>query len=117
MPTEPSFLIWMARIVALLWGGWWTFFGLASGIGEKLKATGILIHATAPGLVFLVSALVAWRWPLAGGIVLLLEGVAVTIAYPLAFGSRFAVRTVLFVLATMAIPPLVAGAIFVTVRH
>jgi len=115
MPS-PSFLIWLARLLALAWGGWWTFFGLASGIGEKLKPVGILIHATVPGLIFLASAILAWRRPLAGGSLLIVEGLAVLIAYPLIFGPRFPLATVLFVLLTMAAPPLLSGALLLLSR-
>ena len=107
MPTSP--LTWFARLLALTWAGWWTFFGLASGIGEKLKPVGIAVHAAVPGLIFLATALLAWRWPVAGGIALVAEGVAVLIAYPLVFGPRFPLATVAFVLVTMALPPFIAG--------
>ncbi len=53
---------YMARSLALIWAGWWTFFALVSGAGEGLK--GLLANApnALPGLVFLVSAAIAWRW-------------------------------------------------------
>lgn len=47
-----SILRFAARIIALLWAGWWTFSGLASGIGEGLDISGILIHTTTPGCSF-----------------------------------------------------------------
>jgi hypothetical protein len=109
----PSLLIWFARLLALAWGGWWTLFGLVSGIGEKLKPVWVLVHATVPGSVFLASALVGWKWPVAGGIVLIAEGTAVAIAYPLVFGPHSPLATVLFVLLTMALPPLIAGVVFI----
>ena len=71
MPPSPSFLLCLARILSLAWGGWWTFFGLASGVGEKLRPAGVLVHATAPGLIFLASAILAWRWPVPGGVLLI----------------------------------------------
>jgi len=49
----------IACILSLLWGGWWTFFGLASGIGEEIGVPGILMHALVPGLIFLATALAA----------------------------------------------------------
>lgn len=103
-----KWLRYSALILALIWAGWWTFFGLASGIGEGSKPVGVLLHTAAPGLIFLASAVIAWRWERIGAIVLLVEGALILIGYPLLF-RRFPLSTILFVLLTMALPPLVAG--------
>ena len=58
---------YVARALALIWAGWWTFFGLASGLAEGLSPAGVLLHATLPGLIFLVSAVITWRWEAIGG--------------------------------------------------
>jgi hypothetical protein len=102
---------YLARALALLWAGWWVFFGLASGIGEGGTPAYVLLHTAVPGLVFLISAIVAWRWEAVGGVILMLEGVLVLIGYPIVFG-RFPLTTIVFVLLTMALPPLVAGFLF-----
>ena len=47
---------YIARALALILAGWWTFFGVASGIVEGLIPAGVLLYATMPGLIFLVSA-------------------------------------------------------------
>ena len=52
--------------LALAWAGFWTFFGIASGMAEGLSPLGILVHGSFPGLLFLVSALIAWRRAPAG---------------------------------------------------
>jgi hypothetical protein len=108
-------MIWMryvARVLSLIWAGWWVFFGVASGIDERGKPIEILLHAAAPGLVFLVSALVAWRWETVGAVLLLLEGLLVLIGYPLMVHGRFSLWTIVFVELTMALPPLVSGVLF-----
>jgi hypothetical protein len=64
---------YVARALALAWGGWWTFFGLASGIGERLTPLGVLVRALLPGGVFLATVLLIWRWERAGAVLLLLE--------------------------------------------
>ena len=62
-PTDAvKFMRYTARVIALLWAGWWTFFGLASGIGEGLDILGTLIHTAMPGLFFLFIAIIPWRW-------------------------------------------------------
>jgi len=107
---------WTARILSLAWAGFWVWFGLASGISEPTTERGklmdVLIHTTVPGLVFLVTALIAWRWEAVGGVLLLLEGLIIAVGYPWMFHGRFPLRTYVFVELTMAVPPLVAGVLF-----
>jgi len=38
-----------ARGPAILWAGFWTWFGLALGISERLPPLGVLLHTMAPG--------------------------------------------------------------------
>jgi len=102
-----------AGTLAFLWGGFWVCFGLASGIGEKLDAAGIVIHTVIPGMIFLVSVFVSLRFGWIGGIILLLEGLVVTIGYPIILGPRFPPSIVLLVLATMALPPLISGILLI----
>ena len=110
-------MLGIARTLALLWGAWWTFFGVASAFGEGLNAVGILVHTSVPGLIFLGSAAIAWRWEMAGGILLLLEGLVVCGGYPLLTWSRFPTATIAFVLLTMGLPPLAAGVLFLVHRR
>jgi hypothetical protein len=91
--------------VAVVWGGFWTWFGLVSGITEKMTALGVLLHALVPGGLFLASVAVAWRWERPGAYLLLLEALLIAVVYPMLSGGRW----LPFVLPTMALPPLVAG--------
>jgi hypothetical protein len=98
---------WMrygARGIALIWAGWWTLFGLLAGIGEGYDLSGVFLHTLVPGLVFLAAAVIAWRWEVIGGILLLLEGSGTLIMFWFA-------RTIEG-FATLALPPLVAGLLF-----
>lgn len=104
---------WTARILSLVWAGFWTWFGLASGIYEKGKPLEILLHTAVPGLVFLVSALIAWRWQAVGGVLLLLEGLVIAVGYLLMVQhSRFSLLTRIQVDLMLALPPLVSGILF-----
>lgn len=98
-----------ARTVSTLWGGWWTFFGLASGIGEGLEPLGILIHTLIPGLVFLASAAIAWRWGRVGGVVLILEGLFTLVYFP------FAMTAPGFL--TLSLPAIAAGILFAVEQY
>ncbi|MFH0765407.1 MAG: hypothetical protein V2A61_03200 [Calditrichota bacterium] len=109
-------LIWVARIITLLWAGFWVWFGLASGIGEGLSFGGILLHAVMPGLVWLALALAVWRWPKVVGGLLIFAGLAVLVGYPMSFGSRFPLLTIICVELTMALPPLLSGILLVIAK-
>ena len=102
----------IARILALIWAGWWTFFGLASGLAEGVSPAGVLAHAALPGLAFLAGAAVAWRWETVGVVLLILEGLSVLVAYPIMTCAHFPLATIVFVLLTMALPPIAAGLLF-----
>lgn len=95
---------YLARIVATVWAGWWTFFGLASGLGEELSLTGVVIHTTIPGLIFVLTVVLAWRWEIAGGLVMMAVGLLTLVYYPIATTWPGAL--------TLAIPPILAGALF-----
>ena len=76
---------WTSRIVAalvLLIGLFWTLFGIACEWPDPL---GMLMHTLIPGLPLLALALACWRWPLAGGSLLVLWGASPLL---LLLGSR-----------------------------
>jgi hypothetical protein len=89
----------------------WLWFGAASAWGEGLGIGNWVAHLLVPGGVLLATLLVAWRWPVAGGGLLLLEGTFIAVGYPILVAGRFPWTTVLFVPLTMAAPPLAAGAL------
>ncbi|HEY3295182.1 MAG TPA: hypothetical protein VGL38_07070 [bacterium] len=110
------FLRYTGRTIALLWALLWIFFGAASGFGAGESLGGIFVHTLMPGMVFLISALVAWKWDVLGGILLMAEGLAVLVRYP--FMARgFPSETIVFVLLTMVLPPLAAGGLLLLGRR
>lgn len=64
---------------------------------------GTIVHASIPSVIFLITVFIAWRYQHIGTVILLIEGIAT--AYLLLFGSRFPVSTVMYVEATLALPP------------
>ena len=103
-----KWLRYAARALILVWAGWWTYFGLACGIGEGLSAAGIFMHSL-PGLIFLVVAGIAWRWERVGGVVLILIGLLICIGYPVMMHDRFPQSTIIIMELTFGMPPLVVG--------
>lgn len=106
-----------AWTIILLVTAFWLWFGIASAVGERLGAGNWLAHLLVPGGLLVATAVVAGRWPAAGAALLIAEGLVVAVGYPLTFGQRFPVSTVIFVLLTMAVPPVVAGALLLIGRH
>jgi len=102
----------VARILAFACGGWWTLFGVGSALSEGTDLAGFLVHASVPGLILLATAVIAWPLEAFGGVLLMLEGIAVFIAYPIVTSSGSSIIAVLLIYITMALPPLVAGILF-----
>jgi hypothetical protein len=102
----------IAIILALFWAALWLVFGVASGFLEPGPHDIRRFAETLPGLVFLVTTLIAWRWPLVGGIVLLGMGLLILVAYPVLMHARLQWSTIIITDAFLALPPLVAGLLF-----
>ena len=113
-----KWLHYIALGLLLLWSGFWIFWGVASGIYEEPgNIVYIVLHAT-PGLVFLASTIIAFRWSVVGGIILLIEGFIVLIGYPiLAHRGAFQNPTIVPVIITMALPPIICGILFIAIRR
>ncbi|MBU1023311.1 hypothetical protein KKB99_03390, partial [bacterium] len=60
---------YVARIISGLWAGFWIFFALADIVSDTFSVTGLMIVCGFV-IVFLTSALIPWRWEMAGGILL-----------------------------------------------
>jgi hypothetical protein len=105
-------LRYAARIIALLWAGWWMFSGLASGSDEGLDILGILKQITTPGLLFLVFAVIAWRWEGIGALYLVATSLLIFVGY-LFTHNWIEIQAALSMLIALAAPPLVAGGLFI----
>jgi len=97
----------LARGVLLLFAGFWLFFAIASRWGEGFSAAGLPSLVTRGGGIVLLTV-VAWRWPLVGGWLLVLVGLLLFGgAVPFARGPSIVVRIIL------AGPPTLVGALLV----
>ena len=111
-------LVWTGRILALIGGGFWMLQGLATAIvnyrGPRVAMMGIAV----PGLILLVTAIAAWLWQRPGAILLIVEGVVL----PLLIRSNLArvhakPITMLVVLGSIGLPPLLAGILLLLGRR
>jgi hypothetical protein len=100
-------MLLMARVLALLWAGFWMFFFIAEALAWRTPAR-VVVSWGGVGLLFVLLAVLPWRWEVAGGLVLLVFGLLIGVAYPfwplpLPLASR-AITTIV-----LSGPPLVAG--------
>lgn len=104
--TKPS-VIYIARMVflaiVLLSGLFWTWFGIAAGIGEGAGVLGTFMHTLMPGLVLLGITYVALRWPLIGGILLIVMGAVFAVFFNLYNKLN------IFVLGLVVAPAVITG--------
>lgn len=109
-----SLTLW-ARTLALLWAGFWTFFFVAESwtwhtpLGVALPWVGL-------GLLFVFTGLIAWRWELTGGLLLILVGLSTGVAYTV-WGPQLPVTSRLLSIAFFSAPPVVAGILFLEHRR
>jgi len=114
---SPRWMRPLAWTVIVVVTAFWLWFGIASAVAERLGALNWIGHIVVPGGVLVVTALVAWRWPIVGASLLIAEGLFVAIAYPLTFGRRFPLFTTVMVWLTMALPSMIAGVLLLVDRR
>ena len=114
---SPRWMRPLAWALIALVTAFWLWFGIASAVAERLGALNWIGHIVVPGGVLVVTALVAWRWPIVGASLLIAEGLFVAIAYPLTFGRRFPLFTTVMVWLTMALPAMIAGVLLLVDRR
>ncbi len=111
-PSGPNYLRWAGRILALAVAVFWLWWGVGSAYVEGFTWGSLLAHSI-PGLLILMATLVAWRWERMGGS--LLVGVALLVTAFLLWAILFRGgyrQMAAIVWLTMALPPLVAGSLF-----
>jgi len=91
----------------------WLWFGIGSAYVERAGPFNWLMHILVPGGIFVLSALLAWRWEAIGGALLVSEGVvALAFIVTTFIAGRFTTSTLVLMSITLALPPLAAGVLF-----
>lgn len=90
-----------ARILALLWAGFWMYFSLAERYRSHMGLVETLRDSWQYGLLSLIIALIALGWDVFGGILLIAAGIAWFMHY-------FPRVRAWYILMQIA-PPLIAG--------
>jgi len=107
---------YLARALALLWAGFWTVFFVAESLGWHTPLDRMTMWV-AVGLAFLILALVAWRWELAGRLVLMAVGLLAALAYGIWGQRELSVTARVTTLLAFGVPPVAAGALFLMHHH
>ena len=117
--VKKPWMVYAARALALLWAGFWIFFFVGSVMVEPTPAHVIVVGSVAL-LLFVILALVPWRWEAAGGLLLVVMSLLIGATYAIASASFFrrndgsrlplVVRAITTVVFTG--PPLMAGVLF-----
>ena len=107
-------LAWIL-VIALI--AFWLWFGIASAASERLGWGNFLAHVLVPGGVFVGIAAIAWRWRVAGAILLIAIGAVIVVGYPIVFSEFFPTSTIVLVLLALAAPPIAAGVLLLEARH
>lgn len=110
--SGPNYLRWAGRILGLAVAVFWLWWGVGSAFVEGFGWLSLLAHSL-PGLLILIATLVAWRWERIGGSLLVGVAVLVTAFLLWAFIFRGGYGPMAaMVWLTMALPPLLAGLLF-----
>jgi len=106
----------LARALALLWAGFWMCFFVVES-WRWHTAVGPALFWVAAGLLFILLALIPWRWELLGAFLLVVVGFSVGVAYtiwsPPHLSALSRVLTTLF----LGGPPIAAGILFLMHRR
>ncbi len=105
----------LARALALSWAGFWMFFFVAESwtwhtpVRAALPWVGV-------GLLFVLLALIPWRWERTGGLLLVVAGLSAGIAYAV-WSPPLPVATRVLTTLVFGAPPLAAGVLFLVCRR
>jgi hypothetical protein len=97
-----------ARTLVTLWAILWVYFAFASTLAEDKGVWSVVVPTAMALVVFAGSAVVAWVQERFGGPLLIVVGTVMILAATLLMHHN-SVTTKLFVVGTLALPPLAAG--------
>lgn len=101
----------IARMISVLWAGFWLLFFVVESLAWHTPIR-LMLMWVALGLLFVLLAVVAWRWEVTGGVLLLIVGLAVGIAYAVSPPPQLPLVAVVITTVVFSVPPLLAGVLF-----
>jgi hypothetical protein len=104
-------IVFVARALALAWAVWWLFFFIVESIVWHTPALQMAPWVAA-GLLFVLLALLPWRWEITGGVSLVIAGLATGVAYAVWAPPGLPVAARVATDIVFGLPPLAAGILF-----
>ena len=101
----------LARALALAWAGFWMFFFVAESWVWHTPLRGAMPWVGV-GLLFVVLALVPWRWEVTGGLLLVLAGLSAGVAYTIWPPAGLPLVGRVLTAVVLGVPPVAAGILF-----
>lgn len=104
-----------AHVVTILWAGAWNQFFLSESLkwGAVVSASPLWI---ALGLIFVLLAILPWRWEAQGGALLFTCGIGLLLSYDIWPPRQLKEGHVVILELLLALPPLIAGLVFLSRR-
>ena len=108
--------VFIARLLALAWALFWLFFFVAESLAWNTPLK-IMAAWVGLGLLFLSIALLSWTRRTVGGLLLIVAGASLGVAYPIwaPEGLSLTVRAITTVV--FGGPPLLAGVLLLRTTH
>jgi hypothetical protein len=104
-----------ARALALLWAGFWMVFVVAESWAWHTPVP-VALPWVSVGLLFVLLALVPWRWEVTGGLLLVIAGLSAGVADAIWSAEQVPVASRAATVVVLGGPPLAAGLLFL-MRH
>jgi hypothetical protein len=102
--------VFIARTLALLWAGFWLFFFVVESWAWHTPPL-LAVSWVGVGLCFVILAIVPWRWEVAGGLVFVVLGLLIGVAYSI-WPPQLPLASRMITTVLLTGPPIVAGILF-----
>ena len=99
----------LALAVSSTWAIWVVVFAVGEAALDRNWFAPVVVV-----VLMVVSIVVGWRYEPVGGILLLLEGLLVCLAYPIGFLHAAKTGAMLFVIVTLGLPPILSGLLYLS---
>ena len=107
-------MVFIARVLALLWAVFWLVVFVAESLAWRTPAL-VAAPWVGVGLLFVILALAPLRWEVTGGVLLVVVGLLIGVAYAIWAPPGLPLTSRVITIVVLSGPPLVAGILFL--RH